>query len=48
LILCSESETFSNQMMTATMADCALSMVTSWEAQLASQRKKHVTIELSD
>jgi PHYB activation tagged suppressor 1 len=48
LILCAESETFSNQMMTATMADCALSMVTSWEAQLASQRKKHVTIELSD
>ena len=35
-------------MMTATMADCALSMVTGWEAQLASQQKKHVTIELSD
>ncbi|CAD6216955.1 unnamed protein product [Miscanthus lutarioriparius] len=36
------------KMMTATMADCALSMVAGWEAQLASQRKKHVTIELSD
>ena len=35
-------------MMTATMADCALSMVTSWEAQLANQQKERVTIELSD
>ncbi|RCV14174.1 hypothetical protein SETIT_2G404500v2 [Setaria italica] len=39
------------KMMTATMADCARSMVTRWEAQLASQREKgcqQVTIELSD
>ncbi|KAG2647046.1 hypothetical protein PVAP13_2KG536100, partial [Panicum virgatum] len=39
------------KMMTATMADCARSMVTGWEAQLASQQKEgchQVTIELSD
>ncbi|KAF8679174.1 hypothetical protein HU200_045940 [Digitaria exilis] len=39
------------KMMTATMADCARSMVTGWEADLASQQKKgcrQVTIELSD
>ncbi|CAL5061503.1 unnamed protein product [Urochloa decumbens] len=39
------------KMMTATMADCARSMVSGWEAQLTSQRKKgrqQVTIELSD
>lgn len=37
-------------MMTATMADCARSMVTGWEAQLASRQKEgcqQVTIELS-
>jgi PHYB activation tagged suppressor 1 len=37
--------------MTATMADCARSMVTGWEAQLANQREKgcqQVTIELGD
>ncbi|KAJ1292072.1 hypothetical protein BS78_02G364100 [Paspalum vaginatum] len=41
------------KIMTATMADCARSMVTGWEAELASQRNKggqpqQVTVELSE